>query len=95
MVKGGRIIHGVGLLRVSQTPVTVDSEEYVVFVHGWLAPKGFASWKEANAYFEARLKSDKVSAQKRLRSGTKLRPGPIPNELSYRGFAELKGKPND
>jgi hypothetical protein len=48
-----RLMHGVGLLRISQTPVTVDSEEYVVFVQGWLVPRTFGSWREAMDHFLA------------------------------------------
>ncbi len=76
-------MHGIGLLRISQTPVTVDTEEYVVFIHGWLAPHGFASWSEANAYMQERMKAARVSSQKRLRSGEPRAPGLRPGQKSY------------
>jgi len=84
MVKGGRVMHGVGLLRISKTPVTVDTEEYVVFVNGRLATRGFASWREANIYFLAWVESKKMPPQKRLRSGVKRRSGIRPGEIAYR-----------
>lgn len=83
MVRGGRLMHGVGLLRLSQTPVTIDSEEYVVFVRGWLAPRGFASWVEANEYLKECMLSKKQRYQARLKSGTKLASGPRPGEKAY------------
>ena len=83
MVTEPRFMHGVGLLRISQTPVTVDREEYVVFVGGWLCPRGFASWKEANDYFQAIKESRERRRQTRLQSGVKLKAGRRPGETSY------------
>jgi hypothetical protein len=76
-------MHGVGLLRISLTPVTVDTEEYVVFVNGWLAPLGFASWVEANAYFLECMNSEKKYYQARLKSGIKRASGPRPGLKTY------------
>ena len=83
MVRQGRLMHGIGLLRISQTPVSVDTEEYVVFVDGWLAPHGFSSWRDANAYFQTRVQSKIVRAQTRLRSGAPRRPGIRPGARAY------------
>ena len=51
MVEVRQALHGVGLLRVSLTPVTVAVEEYVVFVRGDMVERGFESWAEAMDYF--------------------------------------------
>lgn len=76
-------MHGVGLLRISCSPVTVDTEEYVVFVEGYLVPQGFGSWIEANACFLEHLEFKKVRAQKRLLSGVDRRRGARPGEKAY------------
>jgi hypothetical protein len=46
-----KLLHGVGLLRVSRFPTRVEDEEYVVFVEGDIVERGFESWAEAHAYF--------------------------------------------
>lgn len=88
MVK--RMMHGVGLLRVSKTPVTVDSEEYVVFVDGWLAPRGFPSWVQANAYFLECAEINKKRRLRRFRSSVILKPGPRPGAIAYFSAAEAE-----
>jgi hypothetical protein len=71
-----RYMHGVGLLRISRTPVTVDSEDYVVFICGWLAPRTFGSWKEAYDYFRHESKRlDQDKPHRRLAHGKRRKPG--------------------
>jgi hypothetical protein len=76
-------MHGVGLLRISRTPVTVDTEEYVVFVNGRLSPYGFASWKEANASFVELVKLKEQAPQEPLRSGFSRKKGARPGGRTY------------
>jgi hypothetical protein len=73
--KNRRLMHGVGLLRLSRTPVTVDTDAYVVFVEGWLAPRTFESWSSANAYFVECAKVTTGRKPKRLWASTHKRAG--------------------
>jgi hypothetical protein len=86
----GTFMHGVGLLRVSRTPVTVDSEEYVVFIRGWLSPDTFGSWREAMTYFEERMKFVSPK-QGRIRSRVGRPKGVKPGSMAYRKALEQVG----
>lgn len=86
MTKPGRYIHGVGLLRVSRTPVTVDSEEYVIFFDGHLQPDCYASHAQALAQFEeweARGFAPRRQ-RKRLRSAFHMKGGAKPMATEYK-----------
>lgn len=65
------IMHGVGLLRVSRSSTTVDSEQYVVFVKGWIAPESFGSWIEAYRYFRKNEGLAKIRKPRRLCTAAK------------------------
>jgi hypothetical protein len=84
VVRGGSLMHGVGLLRVSHTPVTVDCEEYVVFVDGWLSPRTFGSWREAYVHFLECQLEHKKRPRARLCSSVHRRTGRRPGETAYR-----------
>ena len=74
------------MLRISRTPVTVDSEEYVVFVFGVLEPKCFLSYVEAQAHFETRAAEEELlkRRRKRLRSAIRHKKGPGVGATEYR-----------
>ncbi|MGY3535398.1 hypothetical protein [Bradyrhizobium sp. USDA 4452] len=48
-------LHGVALVRVSTSPVHVDSEFYGVFVNGELRPTRWGTWSDAFRHFIAEI----------------------------------------
>jgi hypothetical protein len=70
-----RLLHGVGLLRISRNPITVDSEEYVVFVDGCCLPRTFKSYAEAFTYFIAKCENLGKRWNRPLRSRHSMQKG--------------------